>query len=119
MIASTEANATVRFYTVTETSGWDGAKTVTVTGTHTGRITTLSDNERISAQTLERNSTHRFYTEDMDVITADRAAILSGDYAGDYRVRATQLRRGGGIAYQQADLEYFGLVDSVPAEVVE
>jgi hypothetical protein len=62
MIASTEANATVVFYTVTEAAGWDGAETVTVTGTYTGRIVTLSDTERISAQTLERNSTHRFYT---------------------------------------------------------
>jgi hypothetical protein len=117
MIATTEANATVVFYTVTEAAGWDGAETVTVVGTYTGRITTLSDNERISAQTLERNSTHRFYAEDMTAITADRAAILSGDYAGDYRVRATQLQRAGGIAYQQADLEYYGLVDSVPSEV--
>lgn len=109
MIASAEANATAIFYELQESGGWDAGTELVVRGVYRGRLQTLSDTERVNAQTLERNSTHRFYTESLTPMDGDRVYVL-GQYDGDYKLRTHDIMRAGGIAYQTAEIERGELV---------
>ena len=73
-----------------------------------GRIESLSGSEQVTAQQLERRSTHRLYVERTVADNDNRVVVNEGDYAGLYLVRFVDRPSGGPIKYARIDLEYIG-----------
>ena len=83
-----------------------------------GRIEALSGSEQVTAQQLERQSTHRLYVKRTSADSDMRVIIDGGDYAGLYLVRFVDRPKGGGLAYARIDLEYIEALQDDNLELV-
>ena len=83
-----------------------------------GRFEALSGDEQVTAQRLERRSTHRLYVERTVADNDNRVVVNEGDYAGLYLVRFVDRPKGGSLGYARIDLEYIGTVQDAGIELV-
>ena len=83
-----------------------------------GRIEAMSGSEQVTAQKLERRSTHRLYVNRTVADSDNRVVVNDGDYAGLYLVRFVDRPSGGSLTYARIDLEYIGTVQDIGIELV-
>lgn len=106
----TAANVTAYVTRPTTTDGWGGETTWGTVETVTGRIHALSGTERIQAQAIDRDSTHRLYVDTTAATEADRVIITDGRYGGEYLIRFVDYRSAPGMSFYQIDLQYAGAI---------
>lgn len=82
-----------------------------------GRIEALSGGEQVTAQQLERRSTHRLYVKRTAADSDMRVIIDDGDYAGLYLVRFVDRPKGGSLQYARIDLEFIESLQDTPVSV--
>ena len=93
---------------IVQEAGFDTNEKWSVVESTRGRFEALSGDEQVTAQRLERRSTHRLYVDRTAADSDKRVVVNDGDYAGVYLVRFVDRPSGGSIKYARIDMEYIG-----------
>ena len=107
-VLNSAANVTAYIQRRSEGSGWGGIVTWDVIEAQRGRVHALSGTERLQAQSVERDSTHRVYLDATNAAEDDRVVIEDGPYRGVYLIRFVDYREAPGMKFYQVDINYLG-----------
>ena len=107
-VISSAANVTGYIQGSVTAPGWGGEATWATVETGRGRMHALSGTERVQAQAIERDSTHRLYLDATEATEANRVIVIDGPYEGEYLVRFVDYRSAPGTNFYQIDLQFIG-----------